>query len=94
MELHFKPQFAKDLLNIKSHEVKVLPASYLKQIANASTISQIGNITKLEEYESRYKIRITVNEKDDYRLGLEIRKNIVWIERVVRRPRFYEYYRR
>ena len=94
MELHFKPQFAKDFLNIKNREVKVLLASHLKQIANADTISQIGNITKLEEYESRYKLRITVNEKDDYRLGLEIRKNIVWIERVLRRPRFYEHYRR
>ena len=50
MELHFKPQFERDYLHIKNREVKVLLASYLKQIIRAKNISEIGNITKLEEY--------------------------------------------
>lgn len=94
MELHFKPQFERDYLHIKNREVKVLLASYLKQIMRAKTVSEIGNITKLEEYESRYKIRITINEKEDYRVGFEIRNNAVWVERILRRPKFYEHYRR
>ena len=94
MELHFKPQFERDYLNIRNREVKVSLANYLKQIIRAKNISEIGNITKLEEYESRYKIRITVDEKEDYRIGFEIRNNEVWVERVLRRPKFYEHYRR
>jgi len=94
MELRFKPQFKRDYLKIKNHEVKVLLAAHLKQIMQAETVSQTGQLSKLEKYESRYKIRITVDEKDDYRAGFEIKKNIIWAERILRRPSFYEHYRR
>ncbi|MBI4932017.1 MAG: hypothetical protein HY841_14760 [Bacteroidetes bacterium] len=94
MELRFKPQFKRDYLKIKSHKVKVLLAAHLRQIMQAETVSQTGQLSKLEKYESRYKIRITVDEKDDYRAGFEIKKNIIWAERILRRPSFYEHYRR
>jgi len=94
MELRFKPQFEKDYLKIKNNKVKVLLAAHLRQIIQAETISQTGQLRKLEEYESRYKIRITINEKDNYRVGFVVKKNIIWAERILRRPSFYEHYRR
>lgn len=94
MELRFRPQFKRDYLKIKSPNVKILLAAHLRQIMQAETISQTGQLSKLEKYESRYKIRITISEKEDYRVGFEIKKNIIWIERILRRPSFYEHYRR
>ena len=94
MELRFKPQFKRDYLKIKNRKVKILLASYLQKITRADTISDAGQLTRLEKYSSRYKIRITVNEKDDYRAGFEIKDDVIWAERILRRPSFYGHYRR
>ena len=68
MVLRFKPKFYKDYDKIKNDRAKILLAGILQHIERAKGITEIGALVKLTEYETRYKIRITINKKDDYRV--------------------------
>ena len=94
MELRFKPQFYRDYDSIRNHSVKVILARIIRQIEQSKQYSEIGELVVLREYETRYKIRITVSKKDDYRIGFEIKNGVIWAERILRRPKFYRHYRR
>jgi hypothetical protein len=94
MELIFKPQFLRDYDAITNVEIKRQLAATLSQIERATSPAKIGGIKKLDKYGRRHRIKIKLNEKDDYRLGLLIQGNRVWVERMLRRPKFYGHYRR
>jgi len=97
MELRFKPQFKRDYLKIKNRKVKTLLAAHLRHLLSQKTVPLAigtGQLSKLEKYETRYKIRITIDKKDDYRVGVVVKKNVIWAERILRRPSFYQHYKR
>jgi len=85
MELKFSGQFNHDIArrNRKlSGEIKDL----ILKLKNASDLTQIQNLIKLKKYKVNYGIRIA----DDYRIGVIIRDNTVWLARFGHRSNFYK----
>lgn len=95
MELRYKPKFKRDLLRQKG-KVQLNEKIYtiINQIKSARSISEIPSYKPLDEYKIRFRIKIKINDREDYRMGLIIKNNIIWAERILLRPNFYKFYRR
>ena len=61
-----------------------------KNVENAQDISQIHRIKRLVKFESRYRIKLFLDKKRDYRIGIFIHKNTVWFTRFLHRMKIYE----
>ena len=71
MEVKFKPKFWRDLHKLKNEkEVVAAFGKILKQIEKAERIDNINNIIKLEEYQSRFRMKLFFDKQRDYRIGL------------------------
>ena len=95
MELKFRPKFNRDLLHLKgklgiNHNIEII----IRQIKSAKDISKIPGYKTLDKYETRCRIKIKINHREDYRMGLIIKGHTIWIERILLRPDFYKFYRR
>ncbi|MBL7893134.1 MAG: hypothetical protein JNL63_10925 [Bacteroidia bacterium] len=95
MELRFRPKFKRDLLKLKG-KPKLNEKIYtiIKQIRSARTISDIPGHKALDEYKIRFRIKIKISEKENYRLGFILNNNTIWAERILSRADFYKFYRR
>lgn len=90
MEVRFKPRFLKDIRELAADaELMAALDKVIVQVKAAETPSQIGNIKKLEEYSTRYRIRLTLDRRRDYRIGLYVRKTTVWFARMLHRRNIY-----
>ena len=95
MELRFRPKFRRDLLHLKGkEEINEIIYGILRQIKSASTLSEIPGHKPLDEYKTRFRIKIKTTEKEDYRMGFIMQGNTVWAERILSRNDFYKFYRR
>jgi len=54
-------------------------------VQSANSLSQIVHLKKLRDYQTLYRIRIA----DNYRIGVVVRKNVVWFVRFGHRSSFY-----
>lgn len=95
MELRFRPKFRRDLLNLKG-KIKLNQIIYeiIQQIKSARNITEISGHKPLDLYKTRFRIKIKLSEKENYRMGLIIKGNKIWFERILPRPDFYKFYRR
>lgn len=59
-------------------------------IEKAENIDGINNIKQLEKYDSRFRIKLSLDKKRDYRLGLYIHGRTVWFARFLHRKNIYE----
>ena len=95
MELRFRPKFRRDLLKLKGKEkLNNKVYSIIRQIKSARSISKIPGHKHLDQYKTRFRIKIKISEKDNYRMGLIIKGKTIWAERILPRPDFYKFYRR
>jgi len=91
MVLKFKPQFWKDINKLKEDkEVMSLLYRIFRNVDNAKGISQIHHIKPLVKFESRYRIKLFLDKKRDYRVGVFVHKNTVWFARFLHRMKIYE----
>ena len=86
MELRFKGQFKRDIDKIENREVLKELRDTILRIKKASDLSQIKNLVKLKNYRTHYRIRIHT----DYRIGIVIRRNVIWFARFGHRSIFYK----
>ena len=93
MELHFRPRFYRDLAKLKGKKA-LNTAIYhaIREIENAKSISGITGLQKLTDYKVYYRIKLKLSERENYRLGLAIRGNTVWLGRILPRKKFYRYF--
>ena len=86
MELIAKGSFYRDL--IKHSDKATLEAVYgtLRNISQAKSVAQIHQLKKLRKYKTLYRVKIV----NDFRLGLVIRSNKVWVARFCHRSIFYK----
>jgi len=95
MELRFRPKFKRDLLHLKGKaEANERIYTIIKQIKAARTISEIPGHKPLDEYKTRFRIKIKINEKENYRLGFILKGSVIWMERILSRTDFYKFYKR
>lgn len=86
MELIAKGSFYRDISGLTDKILLKKLFISLKELESAKKISQVINLKKLREYETLYRIKIA----NDYRLGLIIRKNKVWLVCFGHRNKFYK----
>ena len=85
MELRYKGSFSHD---IAIHNRALLDSvrDAILNVKGAKDSSQIHHLRKLKNYHVHYRIKIAGN----YRIGIIIRKNIVWFVRFGHRSNFYK----
>ncbi len=86
MELTVKGQFLRDL---SSHKNKVLLKevyTVIKRMEAAKDISEINNLKKLRDYKFLFRVKISNN----YRIGLKIQSNKIYLVRFGHRSTFYK----
>ena len=95
MELRFRPKFRRDLLRLKGKaEANERVYNIIKQIKAARNISEIPGHKTLDEYKTRFRIKIKISEREDYRLGFILKGRVIWMERILSRSDFYKFYKR
>jgi hypothetical protein len=91
MEARFKPRFLKDLKRVrKDAEVLTALAHIISQVKQADGIAEVANIKKLVRYRSRYRVKLHLDKRRDFRVGLYVKGNTVWFARLLHRRRIYE----
>ncbi len=90
MVLRYKPKFTRDIGKIRDKEVTKALALTMYNIRNSRIVSDIYNIKKLDEYSVHYRIKIKLDKEKDYRVGIIIRKNTVWLMRFLHRDKIYK----
>ena len=85
MVLKFSGQFNRDIAH-RSRKLSDEIQQAILNLKNASQISQIQNLVKLRKYEVHYRIQVA----KDYRIGVMIRGEKIWIMRFGHRNLFYK----
>ncbi len=91
MEAKFKPRFLKDVQRIrKDTEVLTALARIIAQVKQATDLTEVANSKKLVRYRSRYRVKLYIDKKRDYRVGLYLKSGTVWFARLLPRKKIYE----
>lgn len=59
-------------------------------VEKAESVGGIYSIKQLVKFKSRYRIRLSIDKKRDYRIGLYIHGRMVWYARFLHRSKIYE----
>ncbi|HLG36291.1 MAG TPA: hypothetical protein VI757_15535 [Bacteroidia bacterium] len=91
MRSRFKPKFWRDIQKIKNDKeaMMALDRVFMK-VEKAQRIDEIPDIKQLEKFPARYRIKLFLDRKRDYRIGLYIHGNTVWVTRLLHRKKIYE----
>ena len=91
MRVKFKPKFWKDI-NREKNDKELMSALYkvFSNVEKAETLAAINNIKQLEKFESRFRIKLFIDKKRDFRIGLYIHRKTVWFARFLHRKKVYE----
>ena len=91
MQSRFKPKFWRDINKVK-HDKELMSVLYriFTNIENSETVRDIHNIKQLVNFKSRYRIRLSLDNKRDYRIGLYIHGKAVWFARFLHRNKIYD----
>jgi mRNA interferase RelE/StbE len=86
MELIAKGSFFRDLSAYSDKVILREITEVMAKITSSKDISQIQNLKKLKEYKTLYRIKIA----EDYRLGIVVRGNKIWLVKFSHRSNFYK----
>ncbi len=64
--------------------------NFLNNIKAAKNSEGILHCKKMNDYVTFYRVKIKLNKKKDYRIGMMIRGNIVWLARFLHRDKIYD----
>ncbi len=89
MKVIYKKQFIKDLSKLKGTQVsKRIKTLVFEVLPNANSLFDVSSHIKLlKGTDNKFRIRIA-----DYRIGLEVKGNVVEVVRVLHRKEFYRFY--
>lgn len=85
MNFEFEKAFVRDFRKLKDKELAIAISETIKQVSEATTVSQIANLKKLTGYKSAFRIRT-----GDYRIGVIIENNIVTFVAFAHRKDIYK----
>lgn len=91
MQGKFKPKFFKDIGKVKEDR-EIMTALYkvFVNVEKAEHVDEINNIKPLEKFDSRWRIKLFLDKKRDYRIGLYIHGKTVWFSRFLHRKKIYD----
>jgi mRNA interferase RelE/StbE len=85
--VQFKASFTKDLKKIKNRSILIKIKMVIENLESAPQIKDFPNLEKLKTSEGYYRIKI-----GDYRIGLTINGNTVFLVRCLNRKDIYRYF--
>jgi mRNA interferase RelE/StbE len=85
MNFEFEKAFVRDFRKLRDKELAIAISETIKQVSEATTVSQIANLKKLTGYKSAFRIRT-----GDYRIGVIIENNIVTFVAFAHRKDIYK----
>lgn len=87
MKVYFERSFQRDLKKISDKKVKQNIKKLFADISEANSIMDFSSIIKLKSYKTYYRIRL-----GDYRIGLDVIDNDVYIVRILLRKDIYKFF--
>lgn len=87
MIVRIDKSFVKDISKIKDKKLRSKVADYIEQVQSSDKVSEITGIKKLTGFKKEYRIRI-----GNYRIGLQIKDNVVYFIRFLHRSAIYKYF--
>ena len=90
MELKFSPSFFRDLKQVKDRKLIHTLAAKIRHLKSAKNIQEIDSLKKMDDYKVHYRIKIKIDSKNDFRLGITIRGNTIWVSRFLHRNKIYK----
>lgn len=88
LKVQYRQLFLKDLKKLNKQPIysQIIQLTFYT-LPNLKDLREITNIKAMKGYPNRYRIRI-----GDYRIGIEVREDIIEIMRVLHRKKFYRYF--
>jgi mRNA interferase RelE/StbE len=86
MEIEIKKSFSKDIDKIRDKKILNTISDIIIQIEKASILKEIKLIKKLDGSKKHNQIKI-----GDYRFGLFVEENIIYLVRFLHRKEIYRY---
>ncbi len=87
MNVRFKKRFLKELATLPSPYRKEVETFVFEKLPAAKALAEVGSIQAMKGYHGFYKIRF-----GDWRLGLRLDNDILYVERVLHRKEIYRYF--
>ena len=88
MEVQYRQLFLKDLKNLKNQPIytQIFDLAF-SNLPKIETLREINNVKAMKGHANRYRIRI-----GDYRIGIEVKGDMIEMIRVLHRREFYRYF--
>ena len=89
MIVEFDKRFLLDVKKVKDKELSKRTKSIILHVEQSVDVTEINTLKKLDQYAVYYRIKIKLDIKRDYRLGMIIRGTKVRFVRCLPRNRIY-----
>ena len=89
MKTEFKDSFLKDIRSIKDKKLLLRLEQFIVAVENLDNLSQIPNLKKLKGQKNKVYYRSRIG---NYRVGLNIKQDIVVFVRFLNRKEIYRYF--
>ena len=87
MKIEYRKKFLKELSKIQIKDRSRIESFVFKELPEANSIFELGNVKQMKGYPSFYKVRF-----GQYRIGIKLRDGIVILERALHRKDIYRYF--
>ena len=87
MKIEYRKKFLKELSKIHKKDRSRIESFVFKELLEANSIFELGNVEQMKGYPSYYKVRF-----GQYRIGLKLKDGIVILERALHRKDIYRYF--
>ncbi len=87
MKISINKRFLKDLAKIPSRDRARIETFVFEELEQYKGIEQIGNMDKLQGYDTFYRARF-----GNYRVGVRYENNELTVERVLHRKEIYKFF--
>ena len=87
MKIEFRKKFLKELSKIHIMDRSKIESFVFKELPEANSIFELGNVEQMKGYPSYYKVRF-----GRYRIGIKLKDDVVILERALHRKDIYRYF--
>ncbi|HEX5758185.1 MAG TPA: type II toxin-antitoxin system RelE/ParE family toxin [Thermoanaerobaculia bacterium] len=87
MRVQFRQSFTRDLRKLPSPDLLVRIKALIEQVEAAARLDDLPHLKKLAGGAGHYRVRL-----GDFRIGLEVERDLVTFVRVLHRKEIYRYF--
>ena len=87
MKLEITEEFLKDVKNTRDAVLKARVVKQVDRIEGARSLQELAQVVAMKGHPGYYRIRV-----GDYRLGFEVREDVIVLLRCLHRKEIYRYF--